>query len=145
MKTRSSKVKVIFWTLLKVTEILKLKYAHLLSYWFQICNKWAKWQIVSVDRRCQVSYRTIGLVSSLLRVSLLKMFTILHRYIATVMMICCEQEWQLFLPYLLSYFPSMVLAVILCPLHNLKILKLLMILHKYVATLAFILFELCPP
>ena len=49
------------------------------------------------------------------------------------MTICRVQEWQLLLWYFLSYFPLMVSNAILCPFHNLKTVRnILMILYSYV-------------
>ena len=58
---------------------------------------------------------------------------ILYSCVEQVMMICCIQEWQLSLPYFLSYFPLIISDAISCLLYNLNVLwNLIMILHSYV-------------
>ena len=57
---------------------------------------------------------------------------ILHSYMEQVMTMCHVQEWQLSLSYFPSYFPLIGSDAIQCPLHNLKTLWYIMILHSYV-------------
>ena len=58
---------------------------------------------------------------------------ILHCYVEQVLMMCHVQEWQLSLPYFLSYFLLMISDAISCPLCNLNTLwYIVLTFHSYV-------------
>ena len=66
-------------------------------------------------------------------ITALQCIMILYSYVEQVLTMCRKQEWQLLLPYFLSYFLLMVSDAVSCPLRNLKTLwYIIMILHSYV-------------
>ena len=58
---------------------------------------------------------------------------ILYSYVEQVMTMCPVQEQQLSLSYFRSYLPLIISDAVLCPHHNLKTLRyIIMIFHSYV-------------